>query len=690
MNFFANAVIRHKKAVIALFSISGVISAVLFFTVHVNYNMADYLPPEAQSTQAVSIMGEEFPSAMPNATVMAENVSVQEALNIKRELLALPHVTAVMWLDDVVSMTVPLEMADQATVESYYKDGNALYTVTVVKGEEKAGVSEIREVLGETGFVTGDAADIEYVQTATGAEVINAMIILIPIIILILFLTTSSWIEPVLFLAAIGMSVVINMGTNAMFPSVSFLTNAVTPILQLAVSLDYAIFLLHSFGAHRKNGGSVEDAMREAMKESFSTVAASASTTLFGFMALLFMDFRLGADLGISLAKGIIFSFVSVMVFLPAFTLTVYKAIDKTRHKEIMPTFSNIHSFIKWLAVPAVVFVALVIVPCFLGQSRTGFVYGYQAAAKSMRGTDSDITEETFGHSTTMVLLVPKGDQVKEELLGKELKTLPYVKSVVSYAESVGIGIPADFLDKEIQEQFYSPDYARIIVYTDTPSEGEAAFATVENISATAKNYYPTGVFSAGQSANLYDIKEVVQRDNQITNMIAVVAIFLVLLVTFRSGALPFLLLLTIEAAIWINLAIPYFTGTSINYIGYLVLNTVQLGATVDYAILLTVTYLRLRKAMPKKAAIHAALGSSFRSILVSAATLATAGFTLAGTTSNPLIGDIGMLLGRGTLLSMTLVLVFLPALLTMFDGFIGKVTYRSAFFKEEKVSKNA
>jgi predicted RND superfamily exporter protein len=478
------------------------------------------------------------------------------------------------------------------------------------------------------------------------------------------------------------MSVIINMGTNAVFPTVSFLTNAVTPILQLAVSLDYAIFLLHSFGAHRKNGGSVEDAMRAAIKESFSTVAASASTTLFGFMALLFMEFRLGADLGLSLAKGIIFSFVSVMVFLPAFTLTVYKVIDKTRHRELMPTFSNVHNFIRWLTVPAIIIVALVIVPCFLGQSSTGFAYGYQAAAKSMRGTDADITDEVFGRTTTMVLLVPKGDPVREEQLGDELKTLPYVKSVVSYAESAGTGIPSEFLDKEIREQFYSENYARIIVYTNTPSEGEAAFATVENISATAKSYYPTGVYSAGQSANLYDIKTVVQQDNRVTNLIAIVAIFAVLLLTFRSGILPFLLLLTIEAAIWINLAIPYFTGTSINYIGYLVLNTVQLGATVDYAILLTVTYMRLRKTTDKKAAMHSALGSSFRSILVSAVTLSAAGFTLAGTTTNPLIADIGILLGRGTLLSMTLVLVFLPGLLAIFDGVIGKATYKAGFFK--------
>ncbi|MDR1705911.1 MAG: MMPL family transporter, partial [Clostridiales bacterium] len=499
-------------------------------------------------------------------------------------------------------------------------------------------------------------------------------------------------VEPLLFLAAIGMSVVINMGTNAfgLFApegnqGVSFLTNAVTPILQLAVSLDYAIFLLHSFGARRKAGAGVEDAMTEAVKESFSTVAASASTTLFGFMALLFMDFRIGSDLGLSLAKGIFFSFVSVMVFLPALTMCVYKLIDKTKHREIMPDFSNVYRVLGKLAIPAVIVVAIVIVPSYLGQSRTDFLYGYQSAADSMRGGEESgqdllTPNQVFGQSTAMAVMVPRGDVIREEMLADEVLAMPGVTSVISYAKTVGSAIPPEFLDDSVRSQFYSDNYARLIVYLDTPAEGAEAFAAVEAINAAADRLYPGTAYSVGQSANLYDMKNTVQADNRLTNLLAVISIFLVLVVTFRSASLPFLLLLTIEAAIWINLSIPYFTGTPINYIGYLVLNTVQLGATVDYAILLTVTYTRNRKTMPKKEAVYKALGSSFRSILVSGTTLATAGFTLAGTSSNPLIADIGTLLGRGTLFSMLMVVVFLPALLVIFDKAIGKSTLKAKF----------
>ena len=683
MDRIADTIIRRKKSVIIFFAAAALVCALLFMAVNVKYNMADYLPPDTQSTKAMKLITEEFSQAVPNADVTLWEASLMEALSFKKEMAALEHISAVTWLDDVFDLLRPLEMGDAALVENFYKDKTAYYSAVVEKGKEKEGIREIRALLGDRGFVGGDAAEIEFVQSATGVEVKNAMIILLPVILVILIVSTSSWIEPLLFFAAIGMSVVINMGTNAFLGGVSFLTNAVTPILQLAVSLDYAIFLLHSFDRHRNSGIEAGEAMRKAVKESYSTIAASASTTLFGFMALLFMDFKLGADLGLSLAKGILVSFLSVMVFLPALTMAVYKSIDKTRHRELLPEFSEIGKFLRKLSVPALVVVTLAVVPCFLGQTQTDFLYGYQAAFDKMTGSGEGGGREK--DSTVMVLLVPKGETVKEELLCGELLAMPHVDSVLSYVNAVGSGIPQQFSDESVTEQFYSENFARLVIYANTPQEGDDAFAAVEDITAAAKKYYPESVYSVGQSAVLYDIRTVVQKDNRMTNLIAIIAIFTVLLFNFKSGAIPFLLLFTIESAIWINLSIPYFTGTSINYVGYLVLNTVQLGATVDYAILLTVNYIRNRKIMPKKEAVHKALGSSFRSILVSAATLATAGFTLAGTTSNPLIADIGVLLGRGTLFSMIMVLVLLPGILGLFDKLIEKTTYKSNFYKRKK-----
>ena len=676
MDRFAGAVIRRRKAVIALFIIITAICALFYFSVRINYNMTDYLPPDAQSTIALDMMNAEFTSAMPSAYAEVSGVTLQEALSLKHKIEAVKHVTGVIWLDDAVDMTQPVEMDNTGVIGNYYKDGSARFSIFIEKGFEKDGVSGIRELVGEGGAITGEAADIEFMQSATGTEVLNAIIILAPIIILILVLSTTSWVEPLLFLAAIAISVVINMGTNAFFGSVSFLTNSVTPILQLAVSLDYAIFLLHSFNSHRKSGAGIDDAMRMAVRESCPTVAASAATTLFGFIALLFMDFRIGADLGLSLAKGIVFSFISVMVFLPALTICLCKAVDKTKHRRLMPEFANINSMLRRLAVPVIIIVAIIIVPCFLGQAKTDFLYGYQIAGAEV----NENAQPVWDDSPVMVLLVPRGDVAKEEMLSEDILELPYVTSVMSYAKTVGAGIPPDIPDKSIVEQFYSENSARIIISTNTPKEGREAFEAVEMVTAAAEKYYPGEVYSAGQSANLYDIRATVRNDNRLTNLFAVLAIFIVLVITFKSAALPFILLFTIESAIWINLSIPYFTGTSINFIGYLVINTVQLGATVDYAILLTTTYMRDRQIMPKKEAIHSALGRSFRSILVSAATLATAGFALAATSSNPIVSDIGMLLGRGALLSMLMVVVFLPAMLTFFDGFINKTTIKPNF----------
>lgn len=681
MERFANFIVGQKKRIVFVFLLLAVICIVLQLFVHVNYNMVDYLPPEAQSTTGLAIMSEEFDTAIPNANVMIRDVSLMEAVSWKKQLMEVEGVSQVMWLDDMVDLQEPLEMSDPDTIETFYKDSTALYQVTIEEGMEQKATNAIRETIGDRGAVAGDGPTLAAMQSATVTEVLKAMAILLPIILCILLLSTTSFLEPLLFLLTIGVSILINMGTNVFLGSISFMTSSISPILQLACSLDYSIFLLHSFRKNRKKFTDVNVAMKESVKESMSTVAASAMTTLFGFLALLFMDFQIGADLGINLAKGIVLSFAASMLFLPAITLCLYKWIDKTAHKPWMPHFQSVCRIFSKLAVPVVVLVALLIVPAFLGQGRTGFVYGNDSAAQNSRAeTDSLAIEEAFGKNTIVVLLIPRGDLAKEDALCKDILEMDNVTGIMSYTQTVGTGIPPEYLGEDVISQFMGPHYSRIIIYTSTDTEGDAAFGTVEQMQSTAKAYYGDEVYSVGESVNLYDMKQTVEVDNTVVNLIAIAAIFLVLLVTFRSLSLPFILLLTIEAGIWINLSIPYFTGTSIHFIGYLVLSTVQLGATVDYAILLTGNYMRSRKTMPKKESAAKALQDSFQSILVSGSTLSTAGFALYATSSNSSISDIGLLLGRGTLFSMIMVLCFLPALLRIFDTWIGKTTQKANF----------
>ncbi len=683
MDYLSNIVIKHKKMIIGIFAAVMLGCLFLMFFVDVNYNMVDYLPPNARSTTALKIMTDEFSDSLPNASVMVNGVSISESLEYKKSLASINGVTQVIWLDDMIDISQPLETGDAAVIESFYKENSALFTVTIAKGMEKKACVDILNLIGGDNMLAGEAPALVAIQDTTASTVVKATAILLPVVILILILSTSSWLEPLLFLITIGISIVINMGTNVFMGEISFMTNSISPVLQLACSLDYAVFLLHSFQDNRKKYAAAETAMKHAMKDSISTVASSAMTTLFGFLALLFMNFGIGADLGINLAKGIIFSFISVMVFLPALILCVYKIIDKTSHRAFIPSFKNINKVLSKIAVPAVVLVLVIVVPAFLGQSRATFLYGNDMIENSRYGRDTLAVEEHFGKSTAMVLLVPRGDVSKEESLCEELGGLDHITGITSYVTNIGADIPPEFLDDEITRQFYSENYARIIVYTDTPAEGDEAFKTVEDVNKKAKALYEDDFYTLGQSANLYDMKNIVKKDNVVVNLIAIAAIFIVLLVTFKSAILPVMLVLTIEAGIWINLSIPYFSGTPINFLGYLVLSTIQLGATVDYAILLTNTYLRNRKQMPKREALGISLGGSFKSILVSALTLSTAGFTLYMTSSNSAIADIGLLLGRGTLISLAMVVCFLPALLVILDKVIEKTTYKTGFLNE-------
>ena len=683
MDRFIHFIIAKRKAVVATFLVAAVLCAAMIPFVKVNYDMADYLPPSAQSTKAVAIMEEEFAQDVPNANVLVRNVDVPRALALKDELAALDGVESVRWLDDVADVAVPLAMLDRATVETYYRNGDALFQVTVADGAEAQAVPALRSLVdgaGEGNAVSGEAADTAQMRASMVEQVLMAVAIIVPVILLLLVLSTLSWIEPVLFIAAIGVSILINMGTNIVFGEVSFVTFSVSPILQLAVSLDYAIFLLHAFAAERERVPDAAEAMARAVRTSMSTIAASASTTLFGFAALMLMQFQIGADLGINLVKGIVLSFVTVMVLLPALTLLLCGLLDKTAHRPLMPSFRNVDRGLRKVRVPALLVVLVLLVPAFLGQSHTVFTYQNSAPDAGIRaGADTLAVNDAFGQQNAVVVLVPRGDVAAEAALSDDLARMDDVTGVLSYAATVGPSVPEGYLDPSVVEQFYSPDYARIIAYVDTEVEGDAAFAAVEAIQQAAVNRYDT-YYTAGQSANLYDMKNIVSVDNVVVSVAAIVAIFLVVLVTFRSIALPIVLLLTIESGIWINLAIPYFTGTEVNFIGYLVINTVQLGATIDYGILLTTHYLAHRRRVPARQAVKEALGETFPSLLVSACILATAGFALAISSSIAAVSSLGLLLGRGALLSLALVTCFLPGLLIYLDRFIRRTTWHAGF----------
>ena len=679
-------IIKHKKAIVITFSVLALVSVIAQFGVKTNYDMVDYLSDEADSIQSTDVMEEEFDDDVANTRVMIKDVSIQEALAYKEKLEKIDGVSGVMWLDDVMDITTPVEMEDSDTVETYYKNRNALFSFEVADGKEVEATDAVYKLIGPDNAMSGEALNTANSQKSTGDETMNAALILVPMIIIILLLSTTSWLEPFFFLTTIGVSVLINMGTNIFLGEVSFVTGAVAPILQLAVSLDYAIFLLHSFTDYRKTEDTPEQAMKLAMKRSFPAIAASASTTIFGFTALMFMKFGLGADLGLNLLKGILLSFISVMVFLPALTLLLYKWIDKTQHRPFIPSTFNIGKFIMKLRIPVLLIVLIVIVPAFLAQGKTNFLYGTGDNPDHTRaGQDEQKIEEVFDKYTPMVLLVPKGDLAREEELVQDLDDLDEVKSSISYVGTIGSAIPPEYLNKEETKSFFSKNYSRITLNTTTATEGDEAFALVEKVKQIAENYYGDDYHALGESMTMYDMRDIVEADNTLVNALTVISIAIVLLVTFRSITFPVILLLTIETSVWINLAMPYLSDTPLVYIGYLIISTVQLAATVDYAILFTENYTQLRKEMSAWKAVVKTIDEKTFSIGVSASILSSVGFILSATSSDPIVSSIGLLLGRGALLAFLAVLFLLPALLVVLDRIIEKTTWKPNFFKDKE-----
>ena len=683
MNWLSEFVDRHKKSIIITFVAVSLVGVLLFLLTPVNYNMMDYLPEDANSTKALNLLQKEFDQPLPNLNVMVENVSLTQALKIKEQIANSDYVKEVLWLDDTVNLQTPLQVQDTATVETYYKDGNALYMVSVEDGQERTAIASIRNAIGDC-KVSGSAADQATSQDMAVSEAMKAIILIIPVTILILILVTESWIEPQFYLLNIGTPVLINLGANFFRGEISFVTLAAAPVLQIAVSLDYAIFLSHSFDKYKKQGLKPKAAMRLAMTESVSSIGASMLTTLFGFVALLFMNFKIGADMGISLVVGILISFISVMMFFPALLLCGNKLIEKTKHRRLTPTFQNIGKCISKIRIPIFCIILVLMVPAFLGQSHNSYFYG--SSEKTIEGSEAWDIEQEFGVTNSAVLLVPKGDSAKETEMCDALNNLDHITSVTSYSTMVSNKIPTIYLDSSVVKQFYSDNYARIILSSDCAYEGDEAFAMVESVQETADKYYPDSWYLCGQSANMYDIKTCVQHDNTIVTIITIVSIYLILLIMTRNWLMPIFLILTIECSIWLNMCIPYFTGSSLSYLGYLIISTVQMGATIDYAILLTNTYLANRKTMQKKQAMIKALGDVFGSILISAATLSLSGFCLNWSSSNEVVKVLGGLICRGAILAILMVVLLLPTFLLIIDSLIPRTTFHFGKKKKEEL----
>lgn len=673
MKKFYMSLVNHRKTMVMIFTMVFVVCLLLGNLVKVNYDINDYLPESSPSTVSLELMQEEFDGGIPNARIMISDVTIPEALEYKEKLEAVDGVTAVTWLDDVVSIFVPLSTLDTDTLETYYKDNNALFTVTIEEDRRIEAVSSIRELIGEDNAMTGSAVSTAISTTETVLEVNKISIFTVLFVLVVLVMTTNSWMEPLIVLIGLGLAIVINNGTNLIFGEISFVTNAAGSILQLAVSLDYSVFLLHRFEECRQENPDVKAAMTEALCKSTSSILSSGLTTVIGFLALVLMQFRLGPDLGLALAKGVAISLITVFVFMPSFILLTYKWLDKTRHKELLPKFDLFGKIVKKVTIPMVCIFVILIIPAYLASNANDYYYGSSNifGNETQLGSDTAVIESVFGKSDTYVLMVPAGDTATETELSQELNNLPQVTSIISYVDLAGAEIPLEYLDENTLSQLISKNYSRMVLSVDVPYEGEETFALVEQVRNIAQKYYSDTYYLAGEGVSTYDLMETVTDDMVKVNFMAIAAVFIVLLLSLRSISLPIVLVLSIETAIWINLSIPYFMDTTIFYIAYLIISSIQLGATVDYAILMTDQYKENREMMNKKAAVIQTISDVTVSILTSGSVLTVVGLLLGYITTNQLLGQLGIFIGRGAILSLIIVLFVLPGLLYLFDPLI-------------------
>lgn len=673
MKKFYMSLVNHRKTMVMIFTMVFVVCLLLGNLVKVNYDINDYLPESSPSTVSLELMQEEFDGGIPNARIMISDVTIPEALEYKEKLEAVDGVTAVTWLDDVVSIFVPLSTLDTDTLETYYKDNNALFTVTIEEDRRIEAVSSIRELIGEDNAMTGSAVSTAISTTETVLEINKISIFTVLFVLVVLVMTTNSWMEPLIVLIGLGLAIVINNGTNLIFGEISFVTNAAGSILQLAVSLDYSVFLLHRFEECRQENPDVKAAMTEALCKSTSSILSSGLTTVIGFLALVLMQFRLGPDLGLALAKGVAISLITVFVFMPSFILLTYKWLDKTRHKDLLPKFDLFGKSVQKMTIPMVCIFVILIIPAYLASNANDYYYGSSNifGNETQLGSDTAVIESVFGKSDTYVLMVPAGDTATETELSQELNSLPQVTSIISYVDLAGAEIPLEYLDENTLSQLISKNYSRMVLSVDVPYEGEDAFSLVEQVRDIAQKYYSDTYYLAGEGVSTYDLMETVTDDMVKVNFMAIAAVFIVLLLSLRSISLPIVLVLSIETAIWINLSIPYFMDTTIFYIAYLIISSIQLGATVDYAILMTDQYKENREMMNKKAAVIQTISDVTVSILTSGSVLTVVGLLLGYITTNQLLGQLGIFIGRGAILSLIIVLFVLPGLLYLFDPLI-------------------
>ena len=675
----ADIIVDNCKPIAVVVVIAVIASLCMAPFVKVNYDLTQYLPDYAPSKVAIDKMEDTF-GYPGTGRLMLKDVTLYEAKQYKDKIEKVDGVDQIVWCDMTNSITQASDFINMDDIEDYYKDNCAVMDVTFTEGDSSTlthqAIDDIEDIIGDRGYIVGMSPTNKFTQENVQKEMGMILAIAFVMIFIILLLTTTSYFEPVLFLTVIGAAIFINKGTNLALGTISYITNNISAVIQLATSMDYSIFLLSAYERERENGLDKVPALKAGLMTTIRTVLSSSLTTFFGFLVLVLMQFKMGFDMGIVMSKSIICSLLMVIFFMPALLLMWSDLIDKTKHKPLLPKFNVFAKVVNKLSPIVVIAVIVLAIPMYMAQGMNSFMYGPDATGTGEKTAIYQHTQEIndkFGRSNLLVAIFPNEGNVKEKQLTDELEDKPYIKKVMGMSAYLPDGAYEDLLPSDITELFHKDGYTRLLIYMKTKPESKAAYQYYDEVEKLIESYYgEDNTFIAGNTPTTEDMEDILKVDYTNVNNLAMVCIFLVVAVAFKSVIIPIGAMIPIMAAIYLNMSFPYLVGQDLIFIAYAVVSCIQLGSTIDYAILTIENYRMIRETESNKSkAVEEMIAMSFPSMLTSGGILIVCGYIVYFVSTSPAICEVGHLVGRGAIFSVIFVTTLMPTILKIMDRYV-------------------
>lgn len=680
---FGKAVVKARVPIVIVSLLLAALSVLGMLGTRINYDMLTYLPKDMETSVGQQVLLDDFGKGA-FSFVLVEDMPDKDVSALKEKLAQVDHVESVIWYDSFADISVPKELLPDKLYNAFNSGDTTMLAVffdtSTSADETMEAISDIRSIAGKQCFISGMSALVTDLKELCEKEEPIYVAIAVVLACAAMMLLLDGWLVPFVFLACIGISILVNLGTNYFMGEISYITKALSAVLQLAVTMDYSIFLWHSYNEQRETHDDPREAMAVAIHETLTSVVGSSVTTVAGFIALCFMSFTLGSDLGIVMAKGVVFGVIGCVTTLPALILLLNKPLQRTRHKSLIPRMDRLSGFICKRFWVFLILFALLVTPAYYGYSKTNDEVYYdmgQCLPEDLPFVKAnEKLSEDFNVSSTLMLLVDADTPAKQvkEMAG-EMEKVDGVAYVLGLDSLLGDRIPEEIIPDSVKNTLQSDNWKLLLVNSEYHAASDAVNRQIDTLNGILKRYDPDGML-IGEAPCMKDMIETTDHDFDVVNAVSIVAIFLIILLVEKSLTLPFILIAVIELAIFINLGLPHYLGQSLPFIAPICISTIQLGATVDYAILMTTRYKSERKkGADKRTAVNTALIASIPSILVSGLGLFAATFGVAVYSDIDIISSMCMLMARGAIVSMLCVIFFLPALLLLCDRIVCATT---------------